>query len=250
MVTNKGDWQERYFDFFYRKRKNWISGTRQFHELIQKHLSKDKHVLELGPGPKNNTSAFLSGSFASLHGLDVCEEARDNPYLHKIFIYDGSNWPIADDSYDSVVADFVLEHLEKPRNTIAEAFRVLRPGGLFFFRTPNLWHYVSMVSWLSPNSFHNLVANRLRQMPADAHDPWPTYYRSNGRRIIRNLMRDGGFNEVELVMIEKEPSYGMYSRILFLLFMVYERVVNSSDVLSMFRANLLGAFEKPRLPLT
>jgi len=46
-------------------------------------------------------------------------------------------------------------------------------------------------------------------------------------------------------MIEKEPSYGMYSRVLFFLLMSYERVVNSSNFFSPLRGNILGAFVKP-----
>ncbi len=49
------------------------------------------------------------------------------------------------------------------------------------------------------------------------------------------LGRDGG----------RVSSYGMYSRFLFLLFMGYERVLNSSDLFAMLRANILGVFGKP-----
>lgn len=244
-MTAKKRWQERYLDSFYRSRKNWINGTQQFHELIQKHLSKDKHVLELGPGPKNPSSAFLCDNFASLDGLDVDEEARQNPSLRHVHIYTGGEWPIADNSYDAVVANYVLEHVEKPEKVAAEAFRVLRPGGLFIFRTPNLWHYVSMVSTFTPHWFHRLAANRLRNRGSESHDPWPTHYRMNRCRTVRSFLRNAGFDEVELLTIEKEPSYGMYSRFLFFLFMAYERLVNSSKIFSMFRANIFGVFAKP-----
>jgi hypothetical protein len=122
---------------------------------------------------------------------------------------------------------------------------VLHPGGLLVFRTPNLWHYVSMTSYLSPHWFHKLVANRVRNLHADSHDPWPTYYRMNSRHKIRKLMCGVGFREVELVAIEPNPSYGMASRFLFFPFMGYERLVNSSKLFSMFRANILGVLAKP-----
>ena len=124
----------------------------------------------MGPGPENRTSAFLGGHFASLDGLDVDEEAKQNPAIRHVHIYDGGKWPIADDSYDAIAADYVLEHLEDPQKTMAEAHRVLHPGGLFVFRTPNLYHYVSMASYLSPHWFHKLVANRLRNLSVDSQD--------------------------------------------------------------------------------
>src|SRR5579885_3252888 len=126
MIVQKRPWQERYTDYFYRNQKNWIDGTRQFHEMIQKYLSKDKVVLELGPGIKNRTSSFLRGICAALDGLDVDENAKENPDLRHIYIYGGGDWPIADNSYDAVISDYVFEHIEKPEKITAEAFRVLR----------------------------------------------------------------------------------------------------------------------------
>jgi len=185
-------------------------------------------------------------NFASLDGLDVDEEVKQNPDLRRVYIYDGGDWPIPDESYDAVVANYVLEHLEKPQVTIAEAFRVLRPGGFFFFRTPNLFYYVCIVASLTPHWFHRLVANRLRNLPPETHDPWPTHYRMNRPRTIRRLMHSAGFKEVALNMVEKEPSYGMYSRALFFLLMSYERVVNSSKFFPPLRGNIFGAFVKPQ----
>ena len=44
--------------------------------------------------------------------------------------------------------------------------------------------------------------------------------------------------------VEREPSYGMASRFLFLLFMGYERLVNSTRMLKGFRVNLFGVYRK------
>jgi SAM-dependent methyltransferase len=237
-------WQQRYFDSFYRNHANWIDGTREFHEMIRKHVPRDRHVLEIGPGLQNPTSDFLADTFASLDGLDVDDDARRNPALHQFFYYKGGPWPLADSSYDAVVANFVLEHVADPGAMMAEVARVLRPGGFFIFRTPNLLHYVYLVAWLTPHWFHRLAANRLRNMAPDSHDPYPTFYRINRCRKIRALARRARLELAQLYTIEKEPSYGMYARPLFLLFMIYERVVNSSNVFSTFRGTIMGALAK------
>jgi hypothetical protein len=104
-----------------------------------------------------------------------------------------------------------------------------------------------MISAVTPHCFHRLMANRLRNIGPDAHAPYPTFYRMNCRRTIRSILGGAGFSELELILIEKEPSYGMSCRLLFLSFMAYERLVNSSELLAMFRANLLGAFRKPAI---
>jgi SAM-dependent methyltransferase len=245
MSIAEGSWQARYLQHWYGSRPGWIGGTAQFHVLIARHLPAAAEILELGPGTKSRTSDFLRQRYPRLDGLDVDEDARKNPALHHVYIYKGDRWPIEDQQYDALVADYVLEHLATPLQTMSEAYRVLRPEGMFFFRTPNLLHYTALVSCFSPHWVHLLLANRLRKLPPGTHEPYPTYYRMNRHRVIRSILRRARFEEVELLSIEKEPAYGMASRALFFLFMAYELVVNSSGLFGMLRANWLGAFRKP-----
>ena len=46
-------------------------------------------------------------------------------------------------------------------------------------------------------------------------------------------------------MVEKEPSYGAASRLLFYPMLWYERLVNFSDRLAGLRANIIGVARKP-----
>jgi len=45
-------------------------------------------------------------------------------------------------------------------------------------------------------------------------------------------------------MVEKEPSYGMKSRLLFFPMMVYECIVNYTEMLSWLRVNIFCAAKK------
>ena len=49
----------------------------------------------------------------------------------------GENLPLGDDSVDVVLALDMLEHVPAPEQVLAECARVLRPGGLLFFATPD-----------------------------------------------------------------------------------------------------------------
>ncbi len=49
-------------------------------------------------------------------------------------------------SIDVVIASWVLEHLPRPQVTFGEIARVLRPGGRFFFLTPNVDHPLPRLS--------------------------------------------------------------------------------------------------------
>jgi SAM-dependent methyltransferase len=47
--------------------------------------------------------------------------------------------PLADATVDTVLMDEVLEHLERPWEALAEAHRLLRPGGFIVIDTPFFW---------------------------------------------------------------------------------------------------------------
>ncbi len=47
--------------------------------------------------------------------------------------------PFADNRFDLVFSKSVLEHIHKPRQYLAEIYRVLKPGGVFVALVPD-WH--------------------------------------------------------------------------------------------------------------
>jgi hypothetical protein len=99
-------------------------------------------------------------------------------------------------------------------------------------------------SRLTPHLTHLRLANRLRGLDADAHDPYPTYYRANSRRRLNALIQNAGMELILLQMMEPEPSYGRRHAALFYPMMVYERIVNSSNLLSNFRVVIFGVCTK------
>jgi SAM-dependent methyltransferase len=167
-------------------------------------------------------------------------------HLAEARVLDTDRYPFADASFDACVSNYVLEHLADPGSHLREINRILRPGGVYLFRTPNRYHYIPVGSRLTPHSIHEALANRLRNLDEHAPDPYPTFYRLNSRRAIYQASAHAGLRVLELRMVEKEPSYGMSSRLLFLAFMLYERAVNSSALLAGLRVNIFGVLERSR----
>ena len=229
-------WQQALVDKYYRDRPGWTDGTQDFHALCRRYVTTSSRVLEIGPGAGGQTSGFLTQIAASVEGLDVDAASVSNPYLRKVHVYDGDRFPLADGSFDCIVSDYALEHVAHPPGLLAEIRRVLAPRGCFVFRTPNVLHYVSLLSRLFPDRMSNWARNR-----APDHVVYRKFFRLNSEGACRTQLRKEGFEILELSMIEKEPSYGLRSRLLFFPMMGYERLVNSSDIFRALRANILCA---------
>lgn len=220
-------------------------GTRQFYDWMRQSLTPETALLNLGAGPATGRDVrTFKGEVARVVGADIDPVVLDNDELDEAHLIEDGRLPFPEDSFDIVVSDFVLEHVEHPLPFLAEVHRVLKPGGSFFFRTPNKHHYVSLIARMTPHWFHDLVANRVRNLPEDAHEPWPTFHRLNSRSQIRETAESAGFGRMELRMVEAEPSYLMFHALPFLAGVAYERLVNSTEMLSGMRANIFGRLQK------
>lgn len=127
-------------------------------------------VLDIGCG------AGLLANELSRQGMDVTGIDASEASLAVARRYDNSGrvnyrkgdanqLPFADGSFDAACALDVLEHVETPSRVIAEAARVLRPGGLFFFHTFNrniiAWLFgIKGVEWFVKNTPRNLHCYR------------------------------------------------------------------------------------------
>lgn len=73
-------------------------------------------------------------------GLDIDTALNYDGKVQPDARWDGITMPFADQTFDSAMATEVLEHCSNPRIVLGEVYRVLRPGGTFFFTTPFLWN--------------------------------------------------------------------------------------------------------------
>lgn len=221
------------------------NGTALFYEWIRQYSGKNFTVLNLGAGlTADSKIKSLKGEVREVVGVDIDPEVLTNKDLDRAFVINNNRIPFEDNYFDLAWADYVMEHVENPANFLSETWRVLKPGASFFFRTPNMYHYVSLLSRMTPHWFHELVANRARRMPADAHEPYPTRYLFNNNTKVRNGARVAGFSQVELKFVETEPSYLLFHPLAFKLGVAYERTVNRYEYLYHLRANIFGRLQK------
>jgi ubiquinone/menaquinone biosynthesis C-methylase UbiE len=231
------------YEKHYHSRPDFIDGTKLFHRLCASHTPHGGKILEIGAGPSNPTSDYFA-TLGSLSGLDVSPEVANNRALKSWHLFDGARMPFEDNSFDGCFSNWVVEHIEMPVEHFREVNRILRPGKSYCFRTMNVLHYVGAISRLSPHWFHRAVANRVRGLPEEAHDPWPTFYRCNSLRSVQHISRKAGFQTVNVSMVETEPSYGKASQLLFYPMFAWERMLNATETLRFLRAGIFGTVTK------
>lgn len=175
-------------------------------------------------------------------GDDPDPRVDSNPYLDEGRQGFGESIPYADASFDVVVSDNVLEHLDNPLEVFREVHRVLRPGGIFLAKTPNRWHYVAIGASLTPHSFHrkfNLARGRA------AVDTFPTRYRANSRGQLAPLARSAGFELISVDFFEGRPEYLRRWGALYMLGALYEMLVNATNRFAPLRVVLIAKMRKP-----
>src|SRR5262245_32962760 len=155
-----------------RLRRRWYPPSRpdltvQFYQWIREALGPTVRLLNLGAGPPDRDPVrLLKGRCARVVGADIDPAVLGNDECDETVVIDELKpLPFDPASFDVVLSDYVMEHVRFPRLFLEEVFRVLKPGGSFFFRTPNRNHYVAQIAWWTPQWFHLLVANPSRGKP-------------------------------------------------------------------------------------
>jgi SAM-dependent methyltransferase len=208
-------------------------------------LSGDaERLLDLGAGAGIVRQLDFRQLRATTYGVDLDIRIRHNPLIDYACIGNAEALPYRTSTFDAVVADNVLEHLVAPDQVFMEIARVLRPGGLFHFKTPNKRHYVPTIARLTPHSVHEWVARLRGRLSADTFE---THYRANTARAVLDLAAIARMKVEELRLVESRPEYCRINPILYVCGIGYERLVNSSALFEPFRVVLLGSLRKPQL---
>jgi|SRR5688572_194206 len=121
-----------------------------------------RRVLDLGCGSGDSIDLFRSVDPAvSWVGADIEEspEVADRTRTDAEFVtFDGRRLPFGDGEFDLVYCKQALEHVDHPRELVAEAARVLQPGGHLAGSTSHLeaFHSRSTLNW-TPYGFTRIA---------------------------------------------------------------------------------------------
>ncbi|MDD8012755.1 MAG: methyltransferase domain-containing protein [Acidobacteriota bacterium] len=134
------------------------TGARRNMQAVARHMAGTKNPLLLNIGSGNR---FLGGSSLArgdvrLVNLDIALFASVN------VVGDAQQLPFADEVFDGIICQAVLEHVPRPQDVIREMHRVLQREGIIYIEVPFLQGYHP-----TPGDFFRFTIEGLEQLLAD-----------------------------------------------------------------------------------
>ncbi|HXU64801.1 MAG TPA: methyltransferase domain-containing protein [Polyangia bacterium] len=145
---------------------------------------------------------FRSGQFRTVTGADLYPRSADLPAEIGWIEGDLNNQlPAPAAAFDTIVAAEVIEHLENPRAVAREFFRLLRPGGLLVFSTPN------------NESVRSLIALAVRgHFVAFGDSSYPAHITALTGTDLRRILTESGFGRIDVSYTDTGSIPGLPSR--------------------------------------
>jgi len=112
-------------------------------------MFKNKDILDVGCGAAGKSLYYLSQGANSVIGLDVVESYKKEAYdLQRELGLDGFTFVVGDaaktlfedNSFDNIIMNDAMEHVDKPEDVLRELYRVLKPGGRLYINFPPYNH--------------------------------------------------------------------------------------------------------------
>lgn len=204
-------------------------------KTLKELLPTEAHVFDAGCGHGNYLIDEMLDLWGTRLGMDIGEEQTvGNTSVQGIIYGNLERIPIPDNSFDVVTSLWVFEHLRKPKNVMKEMHRILKPGGLLVFATPNKKSLQVRFKKHLPNKMAIRLIKRI--YGREEQDVFPAYYRANTVGEIQRIAKQYPF-EVKLLNTNSDPSYTSFN----------QKSYQISSFLSefkMFHPHIVGILEK------
>jgi ubiquinone/menaquinone biosynthesis C-methylase UbiE len=211
-----------------------------FRDTLLEYLKPEMFVLDLGAGAGIIPEMYFKGKVKKMYGLDPDERVMTNPFLDAAVCSTAEAMPYENEMFDAIICQNVMEHIENPLVMLAQVKRVLKKGGLFFVKTPNRNHYITLAARATPHRFHQWY-NKLRGR--EEEDTFRTLYNFNSKSQQKKLIHAAGLETVQINFYESRPEYLRLHALTYLAGIAYERTINFLK-LDSCKAVMISIFKK------
>lgn len=146
---------------------------------VARELPREARVLDVGCG-----NGFIAHHLTAMLGVKVIgiDVATDADAPIEYLRYDGTRFPVSDQSFDAVLLCYVLHHAQDFRVVLSEVRRVLREEGLVvvYEDIPNLW-WDRLICWTHDLKWRSRTGHCVFQREPE----WCRHFRSFGFEIVR-----------------------------------------------------------------
>jgi SAM-dependent methyltransferase len=177
-------------------------------------------------------------------GIDLKPEYTEkNVCLDEIKYTSLDAIPYPDYSFDAVLCLWVFEHIEKPLPVLREINRILKPGGLFFFATPNKNFFPLFLNrFVTKSKLTETILQKVYGRKPE--DVFKAYYKANSVPTLTQLANEANF-VVERLAYNYDPSYISFNNFTYTLssklaaFLESRKVyLNSSHIIGVLKNKL------------
>lgn len=218
--------------------------NRILEDAVEARIRPDSAVLDIGCGRTAPNLSRLVGKAGKLYGIDVIDFTVADPSMNLFRNDVGAMADIPDNSIDIAYSRAVMEHIDNPDAAFAELARVLKPGGVYIFITPSIYDYGSILAMLIPNRFHAKIVNATEGRAEE--DVFPTVFACNSLRALRRQTARAGLTIEDGHYIGQYPNYFMFSRVLFRLGTLYQKVIEKFRLTQPLQGWIFCVVAKPR----
>jgi ubiquinone/menaquinone biosynthesis C-methylase UbiE len=227
---------------------NAVDAHRFYAEVVRGAIKPGSAWLEVGCGhdifvPWAGSAAGLVEKCKLVVGVDYdLDSLKKNEIIENRVVGDLLNLPCQDETFDHVTANMVMEHVADPVQALRSIDRLLKPGGVFIFHTPNYWHYWTFLPSLVPQKLKNALIEFVEERTED--DVFPTFYRLNTVSSIMETAHKAGFTIRELHKVSASSSGSIFVLgPLIVLHLLFRRLTRWK-VLENFRDNFVVVLQK------
>jgi SAM-dependent methyltransferase len=244
--------RQKLFRCYWKLERMMVPGLRSsqyaYYETVQTHLNGRKKWLDLGCGHHifatwmEDEQAELARRADFMVGLDYdLPSLKKNAVIRNVAVADVCNAPLRSGAFEMITANMVVEHLEDPPRSLTEIRRMLKPGGLFIFHTPNYQNYIIFIASLVPDFIKKKIVHFLEGR--EEADIFPTHYRLNTPAAIEKVAEQSGFKLVELRVENTSAVIGSLGPLaVFELFIIK---LLSYEPLRNFRPDIVAVLQNP-----